>query len=73
MLKPILEEVTSGFGDRLDFEKVDVDTYPERATEFNIMSIPTLVIVKNGKEIDRKIGLRRKEELTAWLESYVGE
>ena len=73
MLKPILEDVTSGFGDRLEFEKVDVDAYPERATEFNIMSIPTLVLLKGGKEVDRKVGLLTKGELTAWLETHLGE
>ncbi len=73
MLKPILEDVTSGFGDRLEFEKVDVDTYPERATESGIMSIPTLVLIKDDQEVDRKVGLVRKEELTSWLEDHLGD
>jgi len=73
MLKPILEEVAGDFGDRIEFEKVNVDEDPERAAEFGIMSIPTLVILKNEQEIDRKVGFLRKEELSSWLESHLGD
>ena len=62
MLAPILSEVekeTTGVA----FFRVDVDQAPDLARRFGIMSIPTLVFLKNGEEVGRSVGFLRKPEL----------
>ena len=49
--------------------KVDVDQEPGLAQQFQVMSIPTLIIFKEGKEVNRLIGLTPKEKLKSLLES----
>ena len=64
MLAPILSEVekeTSGVA----FFRVDVDQAPDVSRRFGIMSIPTLVFLKNGEEAFRTVGVQRKPELLA--------
>ena len=50
--------------------KIDVDEQPELAAQFGIMSIPTLLVFQGGKEVERLIGLRSKEELEEILNRY---
>lgn len=69
-MKPILEKVVEEMKDKVTLEKVNVDENQKRAAEFGIMSIPTLVIIKEGKEIDRKMGLQFEPILKQWLESH---
>jgi thioredoxin 1 len=58
-LKPIFEDVKSQFSN-VTFVEHDVDTDYEAATEYGIRSVPTVVIVKDGKEVDRFTGLQSK-------------
>ena len=62
MLAPILSEVEKETAD-VAFIRVDVDQEPDLARRFGIMSIPTLVFLKNGEETGRSVGLLRKPEL----------
>ena len=64
MLAPILSEVEKETAD-VAFVRVDVDQAPDLARRFGIMSIPTLVFLKNGEEVFRTVGLQRKPELSA--------
>ena len=66
MLSPVLEEIAS---DRSDTKiiKVDVDECSNIAKEFGVMSIPTLILIDNGKIVDKKIGFQSKEEIVEWL------
>lgn len=59
---PVLEEIAAEFNGKLVVAKVDVDANPQSAARFNVMSIPTLVLIKNGKEIERQTGFSGKEE-----------
>lgn len=63
MLSPILEN----FESNIKVIKIDTDEYEDLAREYGIMSIPTLVLIKNGREIKRNIGLIDKEELENFL------
>ncbi|MCI7814237.1 MAG: thioredoxin [Lachnospiraceae bacterium] len=63
----ILEEMAAG---GLTVGKVDVDEQPELAAQFRVMSIPTLIIFKGGKEVERLVGLRSREELEQILGQY---
>ena len=64
MLGPILEEYKSD----VKAIKVDVDEFDELAREYGVMSIPTLVLIENGKEVKRNIGLIHEEELEIFLD-----
>ena len=63
---PIIEEIAE---ERTEIKvgKVNVDDYPELAARFRVMSIPTLILVKDGVEADRAVGSRSKGEILAFL------
>lgn len=62
MLTPIVEEIAEECSD-IKVGKVNVDEQPELAKQFNVLSIPTLVVIKNGQEVNRSIGAKPKEEI----------
>ncbi|NLE12267.1 MAG: thioredoxin [Clostridiales bacterium] len=66
MVVPIIEEIA---GERSDIKvgKVNVDEQPELASKFGIMSIPTLVVMKNGKITNQAMGARSKSAILAML------
>ena len=68
MLAPILEEVANS-KEKVKIVSVNVDNNESLAREFNVFSIPCLVLLKDGKEIKRNVGLISKSE----LESFIGE
>ncbi len=67
MLSPILEELASERA-ALKIVKVDIDSNGELARRFGIMSVPTLMLFKNGNLIATKTGYMPKELLTRWIE-----
>jgi thioredoxin 1 len=70
-LAPILEEVDAEIGEQVKIAKVNVDNSPESAGQFGIMSIPTLMIFKNGKAVDKTLGVQPKEQLVAWVKEHL--
>lgn len=68
MLAPVLEEIAKE-NINTKFVKINVDDAQELAMEYNIMSIPTLVVMKNGKEVNRMVGLVSKSELMEIINS----
>ena len=67
MVVPIIEEIA---GERPDIKvgKINVDEQPELASEFSIMSIPTLVVMKNGKIVQQVSGVRPKNAILEMLQ-----
>lgn len=63
MLAPVLEEVSSQYGDAISVGKVDVDKCPDLAQQFRVMSIPTLILFKDGKVVDQQMGYKPKAAL----------
>lgn len=63
MQAPILEELERQTGDSLKIAKVDVDSEMELARRFRVMSIPTLLLFRDGQLVSRKIGLQDIEQL----------
>jgi len=60
-LKPIFEDVRSGYGSNIvKFEEYDVDEASDVASKYNIRSVPTVIIEKNGKEVGRFAGVQSK-------------
>lgn len=70
-LAPILEELALQWEGKAKFFSVDADSNSELVSLFRIMSLPTLVIVKGGKEIHRLIGLQTKEKLAGEFGSHL--
>mgnify|MGYP001220654473 FL=1 len=71
MVAPILEELAVDLSDKLIVGKVDVDENQELAAQLNIMSIPTLVLFKDGEVIDQAIGALSKAQLLSFLEQHI--
>ena len=66
MLSPVIEEVANEVSG-VKVCKVNVDEEPELAQKFQVMSIPTLVVMKDGKMVNKTIGVRPKEEIVGML------
>lgn len=71
MMAPVLESAEQQLGDKINFVKVDVDEQQQLAAEFDIMSIPTLVVFKDGKPIKRMSGYRPLDAFVEELKSAV--
>lgn len=71
MMAPVLESAKQQLGDKINFVKVDVDEQQQLAAEFDIMSIPTLVVFKDGKPVKRMSGYRPLDTFVEELKSAV--
>lgn len=70
-LTPILEDVAATHGQDVTFVKVNIDENPMAPSKFGVMSIPTLILFKNGQVEAVKMGLLSKSQLSAFVESHV--
>ncbi|MEK3954188.1 MAG: thioredoxin [Psychrobacillus psychrotolerans] len=68
MIAPVLEEMDAEMSDKVKIVKVDVDENQATASQFGIMSIPTLVLFKDGKPVDKAVGFQPKEALVQLVE-----
>jgi thioredoxin 1 len=57
MLTPILEDLAEEYADSIKVVKINVDESPSIATKYNVVSIPTLLFIKNGEVVDQHVGL----------------
>ena len=69
MIAPVLEELDSEMSD-VKVVKLDVDENQETASKFGVMSIPTLLVFKNGEVVDQVVGFQPKEALTQTLSKH---
>ena len=67
-IAPILEEVSESFAGKVSITKLNVDESPEMSSQFGVMSIPTLILFKNGNIVATKVGAVTKSQLTAFIE-----
>jgi len=63
MIAPILEEIAAQYASQLKVAKLDVDGNPRTATQYGVMSIPTLILFKNGQAVERLVGAMSKRTL----------
>ena len=71
IIAPTVDQLAKEFSGKVRVGKLDVDANQMTAARFNVQSIPTLLILKNGKEIDRIIGVQSKEAIAQRLEKYL--
>jgi len=71
MVEPILEEVAAEYADQLKVARIDVDSNSKMATRLGIMSIPTLILFKNGQPVERLVGAMRKRSLLERIKPYL--
>lgn len=71
MVAPVLEEIAEEYEGKLLIGKLDVDTNRDSAAKQNVMSIPTLILFKDGKPIDQRIGALSKVQLEEFLDEYI--
>ncbi|MFG1464487.1 thioredoxin [Xanthobacter sp. DSM 24535] len=71
MVGPILDEVSGELGDKLKIVKLNVDENPETASKYGIMSIPTLLLFKDGKIASRQVGAAPKAKLVQWINGAI--
>ena len=67
MIAPALEEIATALGDKVKIVKLNVDENPATASKYGIMSIPTLMIFKNGELASRQVGAAPKQKLEQWI------
>ena len=68
MIAPVLEELAKEMAGRVRVAKLNVDENPATASRFNVMSIPTLLVLKDGRELERIVGVQPKNEIVKRLE-----
>lgn len=68
MMEPILEELEKEFKDKVEIVKINVDEDPVQAQKYGVMSIPTYLVLKDNKEVNRRIGFTPKQELVKLLQ-----
>jgi thioredoxin 1 len=69
MLKPVLESLATELAE-VKFYRLDIDLYRNQAIEANIRSVPTVVLYKDGEEVDRQSGYQPKERVAAWMNQF---
>lgn len=71
MIAPVLEELAQELDGQLLIGKLDVDNNPDTAMAFGVMSIPTLLLFKDGEPVDRIVGFQPKAQLKRRLETHL--
>jgi thioredoxin 1 len=71
MIAPALEEIAGQLGDKVKIVKLNVDENPNTAAKYGIMSIPTLMLFKNGEIASRQVGAAPKQKLHQWISAAV--
>lgn len=69
MLKPVLDDLSNDMSDT-DFYRIDIDQYREQAIDAGIRSVPTVVLYRDGEEVDRQAGYQPKERIASWITQF---
>jgi thioredoxin 1 len=71
MIAPILEEIATEKNGQIKIAKIDADENPSTVQHLGVMSLPTLILFKNGAEVSRVIGYRTKKQLVQQVEAAI--
>lgn len=67
VMNPIIEQLEEELKGKIEVEKINVDEKPQEASKYGVMSIPTYIVIKEDKEVGRKIGITSKDDLLKLL------
>lgn len=70
-LEPSILELAGEYGDKVTIGKLDVDEAPQVAQRFGIMSVPTVLFMKDGKEVHRFVGVQSKEKIADMIQNHL--
>lgn len=70
MIAPVLEELATDVDGKADILKLNVDDNQATAAEYEVMSIPTLILFKDGEPVDKVVGFQPKEQLLSLVEKH---
>ena len=70
MIAPVLEELDKEIGDTVKIAKLNVDDNPDTASRFGVMSIPTLIVFKDGEPVDKLVGFQSKDALKSAVSKH---
>jgi thioredoxin 1 len=70
-LSPIIDELSKEFEGKVKIVKMNIDENPETPTELGVRGIPNLILFKDGKSIDSKVGAIPKAALSSWLSGHL--
>jgi thioredoxin 1 len=70
MLAPIIEEIADEYKDKILVATVDVDDQPELAIRYNVMSIPTVAVFKDGRLLGTSVGVRPKQSIVGLIDGF---
>lgn len=68
LMNPIIEELEKELSGKIEVDKINVDEKPEEASKHGVMGIPTYIVLKEGQEVGRKIGVTSKADLLKLLQ-----
>jgi thioredoxin 1 len=71
MISPALEEISNSLNGKVKIVKLNVDENPATTTKYGVMSIPTLMLFKNGQLASRQVGAAPKQKLEQWITAAV--
>ena len=71
MIAPVVEQIAAELSGRALVGKLDVDANPQTASRFGVQSIPTLLILKDGREVDRLVGAKPKQAILQHLQPFL--
>lgn len=71
IMEPVFEELKEEYKGKVEFESIDVEQNGATAADYQVMSIPTFVVLKDDKEIDRRLGAMPKQSFKSWLDSHL--
>jgi thioredoxin 1 len=71
MIAPIVEEISNDMSGKIEIGKLNVDEQPEIAIKYDVMSIPTLILFKEGKIVDTIIGYHTKKEILEFINAKI--
>lgn len=72
MVAPVIDELSEDYKDKMEFTKVNVDEAPKIASTYSVMSIPTIIIFKDGKPYEQVVGYRPKKDIQKVLDKVLG-
>jgi thioredoxin 1 len=73
MVGPILDEIAAEYAGKLTIAKVNIDENPMTPNEYAVRGIPTMILFKDGKPLDTKVGALPKGQLKSWISTTLGE